>query len=70
MREDYGLGALEKRFADIIWDRAPLPMSALIKICEQEFSWKRTTTYTVLNGEKSNPFSGDCALGFAKNEMP
>ena len=48
MREDYGLGALEKRFADIIWEKAPFPMSELIKICEKEFSWKRTTTYTVL----------------------
>lgn len=48
MKEEYALGELEKRFADIIWERAPLSMSELIQICEKEFSWKRTTTYTVL----------------------
>ena len=42
------LGAIEARFADIVWERAPLPTSELIKLCEAEFGWKRTTTYTVL----------------------
>ena len=42
------LGAIESRFADIIWERAPLSTSELIKLCEAEFDWKRTTTYTVL----------------------
>ena len=42
------LGAIESRFADIVWERAPLSTSELIKICEEEFNWKRTTTYTVL----------------------
>ena len=42
------LGAIESRFADIVWERAPLSTAELIKICESEFDWKRTTTYTVL----------------------
>ena len=42
------LGAIESRFADIVWERAPLSTAELIKICEAEFGWKRTTTYTVL----------------------
>ena len=42
------LGVVESRFADIVWERAPLPTSELIKICASEFDWKRTTTYTVL----------------------
>jgi predicted transcriptional regulator len=42
------LGAIESRFADIVWERAPLSTSELIKLCEVEFDWKRTTTYTVL----------------------
>lgn len=42
------LGAIESRFADIVWERAPLSTSELIKLCEVEFAWKRTTTYTVL----------------------
>ena len=42
------LGAIESRFADIVWNKAPLSTAELIKICEAEFDWKRTTTYTVL----------------------
>ena len=42
------LGAIESRFADIVWEHAPLSTSELIKLCEAEFDWKRTTTYTVL----------------------
>jgi predicted transcriptional regulator len=42
------LGAIESRFADIVWARAPISTAELIKICEAEFDWKRTTTYTVL----------------------
>lgn len=42
------LGAIESRFADIVWEKAPLSTAELIKICEAEFDWKRTTTYTVL----------------------
>lgn len=42
------LGAIESRFADIVWARAPISTAELIKVCEAEFDWKRTTTYTVL----------------------
>ena len=45
---DIKLGVIESRFADIVWERAPLSTSELIKLCEAEFAWKRTTTYTVL----------------------
>lgn len=45
---DYKLGAVESRFADIIWDHEPLTTNELIKLCEKELQWKRTTTYTVL----------------------
>ena len=46
--EKYTLGAVETRFADIIWDNAPLTTNELIALCERELNWKRTTTYTVL----------------------
>lgn len=46
--EKMRLGNIESRFADIVWERAPLSTSELIKLCEAEFDWKRTTTYTVL----------------------
>ncbi len=42
------LAELEKRFAEIIWENAPIHSGELVKICEKEFSWKKSTTYTVL----------------------
>lgn len=46
--EDYTLGKIESRFADIIWENAPLSTAELIALCGKELRWKRTTTYTVL----------------------
>ncbi len=46
--EEYSLGAVESRFAELVWANAPLSTNELIRICEQELGWKRTTTYTVL----------------------
>ena len=46
--EDYTLGTIEGKFADIIWEHAPIATGELVKICEAELGWKRTTTYTVL----------------------
>lgn len=45
---DLKLGIIESRFADIIWEHAPMTTRALVDICEKELNWKRTTTYTVL----------------------
>lgn len=45
---DYKLADAEARFADIIWSREPLPSPELVKICEREMNWKKSTTYTVL----------------------
>lgn len=46
--EDYTLGNIEGKFADIVWENAPLSTAELIKLCAQKLGWKRTTTYTVL----------------------
>lgn len=46
--EQYRLGEMEKRFAEIIWSSAPLTTRKLVEIREKEFGWKRTTTYTML----------------------
>ena len=46
--KEYRLGAVEARFADLIWANAPLTTGELVKLCQQELQWKRTTTYTVL----------------------
>ena len=45
---DYILGAVESRFADIVWERAPMTTAELVRLCAEALSWKRTTTYTVL----------------------
>ena len=42
------LGVVEARFADIVWERAPLSTKQLVVLCEEQLQWKRTTTYTVL----------------------
>ncbi len=46
--EEYTLGTVEGKFAEIIWNLAPVTTSELTKACERELCWKRTTTYTVL----------------------
>lgn len=46
--EDYRLGAVEARFADIIWRNAPLRSRELVELCQAELNWKKPTTYTVL----------------------
>lgn len=46
--ERYKLGEMEQKFADLIWEKAPVTTSELIKLCDAAFSWKRTTTYTML----------------------
>ncbi|MDW2797482.1 BlaI/MecI/CopY family transcriptional regulator [Clostridium boliviensis] len=46
--EQYKLGEMEQKFADIIWANEPVSSRALTEICEKEFTWKRTTTYTML----------------------
>ncbi len=42
------LGALEARFADLIWKNEPMPSGRLVKMAQQELNWKPTTSYTVL----------------------
>ena len=46
--EDYRLGAVESRFADLIWANEPLPSRELVQLCQQQLNWKKPTTYTVL----------------------
>lgn len=43
------LGAVEARFADMIWEREPVTTAELIRLAAAEFTWKRTTTHTVLH---------------------
>ena len=45
---DTKLGVVEARFADLIWDNEPISSGELVKLCERELSWKKSTTYTIL----------------------
>lgn len=46
--EDWKLGVVASKFADIIWSHEPLPSRELVALCQQELNWKKPTTYTVL----------------------
>jgi predicted transcriptional regulator len=45
---EYKLGVIEMRFADIIWENEPLQSGELVRLCEKELGWKKSTTYTIL----------------------
>lgn len=42
------MGTAEARFADLIWENQPISSGQLAKLCEAEFGWKKTTSFTVL----------------------
>lgn len=45
---NYKLGAMETRFAQLIWDNEPITSGDLVKLCQQALDWKKSTTYTML----------------------
>lgn len=46
--EQYKLGEMEQKFADLIWANEPVSSRTLTELCAEAFEWKRTTTYTML----------------------
>ena len=58
--DELKLGSVEGRFAEIIWQNEPVASGVLVKICEKELGWKKSTTYTVLKKL--------CEKGLFKNE--
>lgn len=44
----FELGAVQERFADLVWAHEPIGSGELVKLCERELHWKKPTTYTVL----------------------
>ena len=57
---DIELGTVQERFADIVWANEPLGSGELVKLCEAQMGWKKSTTYTVLRKL--------CDKGILKNE--
>ena len=45
---DLELGAVQERFADIVWENEPICSGELVKVCQEQLGWKKPTTYTVL----------------------
>ena len=38
----------EYRFCLIMWEHSPVTAVELVKLCQEQLGWKRTTTYTVI----------------------
>jgi len=48
MANDFRLAPLETKFAELIWANEAITSPELVKLCELELKWKKSTTYTVL----------------------
>ncbi|MBO5935340.1 MAG: BlaI/MecI/CopY family transcriptional regulator [Clostridia bacterium] len=46
--DNYKLGFVEQKFAELIWQNEPISSGELVKLCLKELEWKKSTTYTVL----------------------
>ncbi len=46
--EVYKFTESEEKFAELIWQNEPIGSGNLVKLCENEMNWKKSTTYTVL----------------------
>lgn len=46
--DDIRLGAVEARFAEMIWSHAPISSGELAAMAQRELGWKKSTAYTVL----------------------
>lgn len=46
--KEYKLTETEEKFSELIWGNEPIGSGDLVKLCEIEMNWKKSTTYTVL----------------------
>ena len=46
--KEYKLSQSEAKFSNLIWQYEPIGSGDLVKLCEKELNWKKSTTYTVL----------------------
>ena len=54
------LGEVQTKFAEIVWEKEPIQSGELVKICDAELNWKKSTTYTVVRKM--------CEKGYITNE--
>ena len=48
MKKGVELHQAEYKFMEVIWDNEPVNSTALVKLCDEQLGWKKSTTYTVL----------------------
>jgi len=58
--DDFTLGEQETKFANLLWDNAPINSTELVKLAAEVMEWKKSTTYTMLRRL--------CERGIFKNE--
>ena len=60
MDAELKMGANEMKFAEIVWENAPLSSTRLAELAKERLGWAKTTSYTVLRRL--------CDKGIFKNE--
>ena len=48
------------RFMCVVWEHAPINSGELVKLCQEQLGWKKSTTYTVVRKM--------CEKGYIANE--
>ena len=48
MKKGVELHQAEYKFMEVIWANEPVNSTALVKLCDEQLGWKKSTTYTVL----------------------
>lgn len=60
---EYKITEAEEKFAEVIWSNEPISSPDLVKLCEVEFNWKKSTTYTMLKRlERKKIFKNDSSI--------
>lgn len=57
---EYKIAEGEVKLAELAWEHEPVPSMELVRLCEQELGWKKSTTFTVLKKL--------CTKGILQNE--
>lgn len=42
------VGDMENELLEIVWQNEKIHSGQLVRICDERFSWKKSTTYTML----------------------
>ena len=58
--EEFRLCNSDYRFLTIVWDHAPVGSGELVRLCQEQLGWKKSTTYTEIRRL--------CEKGVLKNE--